>query len=378
MGFFAATITLFVIVLLALFVNRIATVALTFTGLSREMARFQARSAFSTVGFTTTESEGVVNHPVRRRIIAILMLLGNAGFIGIIATVLGSFTGESERPLAVRLGILVAGLAGLWALAMSKWVDDLLFRVIGWALRRWTHIEVHDFLDLLHLGEGFSVTELLVEPGDWLAGYRLDELRLGDVGVNVLSIERSDAEFVGAPVGGTYVRKGDKLTVYGARESIIALDEGKSDPEQEKKHKGMLAEIRALRAKEDREQDTGYSVTELQVEPQDWLVGKPLSELRLADLGVIVLGIQRADKGEYVGSPKAGTLVLEGDELVVYGAREDIVALDECMDKPEEAEELYKRCAAVRIQREQEEGERVLRREDGGGDAAGDTAQAAS
>ena len=96
MGFLTAIITLSIIVLLVLLINRIATAALMSTGMSREMARFQSRSALSTVGFTTAESESVVNHPVRRRIIAILMIVGNAGFVGLIATVLGTFTGEAE------------------------------------------------------------------------------------------------------------------------------------------------------------------------------------------------------------------------------------------------------------------------------------------
>ena len=62
---------------LALVITRVATVALTLTGLSKESARFQARSAYTGVGFTTTEAESVVGHPVRRRIVMILMLLAS-------------------------------------------------------------------------------------------------------------------------------------------------------------------------------------------------------------------------------------------------------------------------------------------------------------
>lgn len=50
-----AIASLLVVLVLSLLVTRIATVALTHTGLSREVARFQARSAFSGVGFTTSE-----------------------------------------------------------------------------------------------------------------------------------------------------------------------------------------------------------------------------------------------------------------------------------------------------------------------------------
>ena len=67
-------VSILVILSLSLMVTRIASVALVHTGLGREAARFQARSAFTGVGFTTTESETIVGHPVRRRIVALLML----------------------------------------------------------------------------------------------------------------------------------------------------------------------------------------------------------------------------------------------------------------------------------------------------------------
>lgn len=69
-------VSLLIVLTLSILVTRIATVALAHTGLSRESAKFQARSAFTGVGFTTNESEKVVNHPIRRRILLLRMLLG--------------------------------------------------------------------------------------------------------------------------------------------------------------------------------------------------------------------------------------------------------------------------------------------------------------
>ena len=83
-----AVITLLTVLTLSVIVTRIATVALLHTGLSREAAQFQARSAFTGVGFTTTEAESVVNHPVRRRVVMLLMLVGNAGIVSVIASLL--------------------------------------------------------------------------------------------------------------------------------------------------------------------------------------------------------------------------------------------------------------------------------------------------
>ena len=46
-------LTLLLVMTLSILLTRVATVALTHTGLSRESAKFQARSAFTGVGFTT-------------------------------------------------------------------------------------------------------------------------------------------------------------------------------------------------------------------------------------------------------------------------------------------------------------------------------------
>jgi hypothetical protein len=88
-----ALISVLVIVLLSLLVVRVATVALSLTGMSREAARFQARSALTGVGFTTSEAEDVVTHPVRRRIVGGLMLLGSAGLVTAVSSLILSFGG---------------------------------------------------------------------------------------------------------------------------------------------------------------------------------------------------------------------------------------------------------------------------------------------
>ncbi|MBM3963644.1 MAG: hypothetical protein FJ308_01045 [Planctomycetes bacterium] len=85
-----ALVTLVVIALFSLLAVRVATTALTMTGLSYDTASFQSYSTFFGVGFTTKEAELVVNHPVRRRIIRDLILVGNIGLTGALATTVAS------------------------------------------------------------------------------------------------------------------------------------------------------------------------------------------------------------------------------------------------------------------------------------------------
>ncbi len=82
-----------------------------------------------------------------------------------------------------------------------------------------------------------------VEPGAWVAGRNLMELRLGDEGVQVLGMRRTDGEFLGAPTGRTYIRKGDTLIVYGKVEHLAELDQRRADAVGDMAHE---TRVRAL------------------------------------------------------------------------------------------------------------------------------------
>jgi hypothetical protein len=239
-----AAVSVVIVVLVSLLVARVGTVALTLTGMSRESARFQARSAFFGVGFTTAEAESVVGHPVRRRIIMWLILLGNAGVVTTMGTLLISFAGGGDRLTTII--VLVAGLAVLAALATSRPVDAALTRAIRRALRRWTDLDVRDWAGLLELEGGYTVAELEVEAADWIAGRALSALTLRDEGIVVLGIHRRGGSYVGAPDGETVIEAGDVLTVYGLEDHVVELDRRAHDEAGDEAHARAVAEQERL------------------------------------------------------------------------------------------------------------------------------------
>src|SRR4030042_5928748 len=82
---------LFIIVLLISFiVVRIGAIAFQLTGLEWSLAKFQALSCFSGTGFTTKEAELITSNKQRRKIASVLIILGNAGLVIMIATLAGS------------------------------------------------------------------------------------------------------------------------------------------------------------------------------------------------------------------------------------------------------------------------------------------------
>lgn len=239
-----AAMTVVLVVAVSVLITRVATIALTLTGLSRETARFQARSALSGAGYTTSESEDIVNHPVRRRIIMMLMLTGSAGIVTVVATMAVSFAGvTSGLQLTAQTLTLVVGLGLLWWAASSKAVDRALQPLIHRALRRYADIDTRDYARLLHVAGEYTIWELKVDPEDWLAGRELGELRLNDEGVLVLGIQRAGgAGFDGNPQGHTTVHAGDVMIIYGHADRLADLDERRAGTTGEQAHQQAVTE----------------------------------------------------------------------------------------------------------------------------------------
>jgi hypothetical protein len=210
--------------ILSMTVTRIGAVALQLTGMSGDAARFQARSALTGAGFTTTESEQVAEHPLRRRIIGLLMVLGNLGLVAASGTLILSLVGIEQQADAWRLAVLAVGLVVLYVLASSKAIDRLMCGVITWALARYTDLETRDFTTLLHLKDDYRIAELLVEPTDWMAGKTLREMNLKDEGILVLGVSGPGAAYEGAPRKDFRIAPGQTLIVYGLPEPVAELD----------------------------------------------------------------------------------------------------------------------------------------------------------
>jgi len=73
-------------IVVSFIIVRIGVIAFQLTGLTWSQARFQALSCFSGTGFTTRESELIVGNAQRKWISSILIVLGNAGLVTLIAT----------------------------------------------------------------------------------------------------------------------------------------------------------------------------------------------------------------------------------------------------------------------------------------------------
>ena len=214
------------ILIFSILMTRITAAALENTGLSSKSAKFQARSAFTGCGFTTKESEKVVQHPVRRNLIFTLMLLGNAGIVTVIATLLITFLHKDEQslPWYLNISIVAGGILTLWIVSSNKNIDKWLCKIINLLLNRFTSLKSRDYSSLLNLAGNYQVSELNVRGDDWVIDKTLFESNLRNEGITVLGIERMNGNYIGLPNNVVKIKPGDNLIVYGRETAIKRLD----------------------------------------------------------------------------------------------------------------------------------------------------------
>jgi len=232
-----AAITLFLVITLSVLITKIAAIALAHTGLSSQSASFQARSAYTGTGFCTAESEKIMNHPVRRKIIYSLMLMGNAGIVTVISSLVLTFVlPDSTLSKFYTLLILVAGISIIWWGLKSKWADKELSKIINKMLQRYTDIEVQDYAAVLHFKDNYKISEKQVNSKDWMANKSLKELNLRDEGITVLGVERKRNKYFGSPTGSFTIQPEDVITIYGKADVIKNIYKRQRDFSGEREH----------------------------------------------------------------------------------------------------------------------------------------------
>jgi len=138
----AGALTLLLLLAGSLTIVRSAGVALRLTGLPQDVARFQAISALTGAGYTTSESETAVRHPVRRRILMLLMLTGHLGVVTLASTVILAVTlADGVAGTFGQIVALILSVGLVYLLAASETLDCLMCSLIERAMLRWGWIQ---------------------------------------------------------------------------------------------------------------------------------------------------------------------------------------------------------------------------------------------
>jgi hypothetical protein len=196
-------------------------------GLVPSAAAFEARSALTGVGYTTSEAEVVVNDPASRQAVSLLMIVG---FVGPV-TILGLFgfgfflpTSSNFEARALLLALLIA----LFVLLERFGVNGRLLRPPARVLARtlfrakpglmWTVIADH------------AVAAVRISPSSPMGNRPLGAQPFGDPAVTVLGIKRVGSSgrlhYVANPLPGEEIMPGDELILYGPEAILVSVRDG--------------------------------------------------------------------------------------------------------------------------------------------------------
>lgn len=227
----------FILTLIVSFiVVRIGAIAFQLTGLDWSLAKFQALSCFSGTGFTTKEAELITSNKQRRQIASILIILGNAGLVIMIATLAGSLVpkttllsklSESFLPFPIHPELVV------WVnLSVIIVVVYIIYRVFTHEkfARRMTRylrkkIIKKEFFQRVTVEEllistgGYGVSKVQVSAGSPVANKTLLESELKKHDITVLAIVR-DRQTQPNPSADTKILYNDELICFGKLENI--------------------------------------------------------------------------------------------------------------------------------------------------------------
>lgn len=206
-------------ILISFLFVRASAIALMMTGLEKHKARFQALSAFSGTGFTTKEAEFVMKHPVRRKIVTWLMIMGNAGIVMVIVTATSSLATSKGSQLPINLLILVVGIFLIYKIATYRKFTKRWESFIERKLIKSPAFEEAATEDLLHFLEGYGLIKKIIAEASPLIGSSLSECKLNERGLLVLGIERGK-NWIPTPKAKEKMQEGDGIIVYGPLDKL--------------------------------------------------------------------------------------------------------------------------------------------------------------
>jgi len=208
-------VPMIIAIISSMLIVRAGAIALMMTGMNYDKSKFQALSAFSGTGFTTSEAERVVNNPTRRSIVSWLMILGNAGIVTVIVTASASFAKAKGLGIGLNIIIIVIALIAIITVARRSPIARHWERFVASQLSRHRAFDEDAPVDeLLHLSEGYGVSRMRLSTESTWSGQPVQAVEKALEGGVVLGIERGQ-EWIAAPKPQSLLSPTDVLVVYG-------------------------------------------------------------------------------------------------------------------------------------------------------------------
>ena len=225
---------LFIVVLATSFIAvRIGAIAFQLTGIEWSMAKFQALSCFSSTGFTTREAELITATPQRRRIASILIVLGNAGLVTMIATFANSIRPRTAKLIIpfsssgipaflipfINLVIIIFALYIIYRFFTRSKLVRKFTNVVRARIIKNQIIKPVSFEELSVATGGYGISKIDISSDSPIKDKTIAESGLRGQDITILAIE-SGGTITPNPPASAIMKIGDKLLCFGKLDNI--------------------------------------------------------------------------------------------------------------------------------------------------------------
>ncbi|MFE1243489.1 TrkA C-terminal domain-containing protein [Fictibacillus sp. NPDC058756] len=230
---FVFTLLYFAIIAVVIEIN---VLLFTLTGLKKEIARFQVISMFTATGFTTGESELILEHPIRRRLSTFLILFGVFSLAVIISAISNILSDEFR---SIELGMITLVLIGLYLILSIPKFKRYLVKSFEGHLEKQYNLADLPLRDVMYFDEDDVVIELPIHKNSSVIGKKLKDVIEMEDDMLVLFIKRGDVTLRKDSYT-TEIQEGDMIFLYGNQNSLTKrfkkeMEELKEKTEKEKK-----------------------------------------------------------------------------------------------------------------------------------------------
>ncbi|MFD1358602.1 TrkA C-terminal domain-containing protein [Fictibacillus halophilus] len=230
---FVFTLLYFAIIAVVIEIN---VLLFTLTGLKKEIARFQVISMFTATGFTTGESELILEHPIRRRLSTFLILFGVFSLAVIISAISNILSDEFR---SIELGMITLVLIGLYLIMSIPKFKRYLEKSFEGHLEKQYNLADLPLRDVMYFDEDDVVIELPIHKNSSVIGKKLKDVIEMEDDMLVLFIKRGDVTLRKDSYT-TEIQEGDMIFLYGNQNSLTKrfkkeMEELKEKTEKEKK-----------------------------------------------------------------------------------------------------------------------------------------------
>ncbi len=199
-----------------------------FTGLNKDKARFQTLSLMTTSGFTTSESEDILNSPKRRTIAMVAMFFGYMFSVVIASAIINlsrNFEGKTRAMNFVNIVVIVIAIVTLFYISRSQRVNRLLSSFIKHRIENYISRKqkVNPLYVLDNHGKFVMCEVLITNIPEELKGKTLIQAEVRQkYDISVLTIKHGHEIKIIDAVSDV-IKQGDRVIVFGDMKKITTL-----------------------------------------------------------------------------------------------------------------------------------------------------------